>query len=103
MARIKVNHSELTKTANEMDNFLSRTKDRMNSASGSVDRMIQGWEGADYTQFDKQWTKVTASDSTYRQMVKSLDAYADYLRFAADKYKDAQAKAVNRANRLPRW
>lgn len=102
MARIKVNHNDINNTAKEIDNFLARTKDRMNSASGSVDRMIQGWEGVDYSHFDKQWAKVTASDSTYRQMVKSLDAYADYLRFAAEKYKDAQAKAVNRANLLLR-
>ena len=34
---------------------------------------------------------------------QALESYASFLRFAGNKYKDAQTNAVNRANRLPKW
>ena len=57
----------------------------------------------DYNQLKKEWQQIKGSDSTSDRMLKSLDNYADFLRFAANKYKSAQANAINRANGLPRY
>ena len=103
MAYIKVDHSQFATTANAVDTYVNQLKSKMNSAEGEVNNMSSIWQGADYTQFKSQWDKVTDGESTYSEMVKSLEAYSSFLKYAAEKYKDSQTKAVNRANLLPRW
>ena len=44
-----------------------------------------------------------AKDSTSGQMIKALEDYADFLRNAGKAYKNAQANAVDHANKLPKW
>ena len=100
MAYISVDHSKFEPAASEIDSYVEYMKKKMGEADGDVAAMHSNWEGSDYTHFINQWDKVTNGESTYTQMVKSLESYAKYLRFAAGKYKDAQANAVNRANRL---
>ena len=36
-------------------------------------------------------------------LVMVLINYSKFLKYAAEKYKDAQTKAIDRANRLPKW
>lgn len=103
MAYIKVDHSKFAGTASAVDKYVTLLKNKMNSAEGEVASMSSVWQGADYTRFKSQWNKVTNGESTYTQMVKSLESYSSFLKYAAEKYKDAQTKAVNRANSLPRW
>ena len=103
MANIKVDHSKFAGTATAVDNYVRLLKTRMNQANNEVTHMARAWEGADYTRFANQWSKVTNGESTYAEMVKSLEAYAKFLRMAESKYKQAQINAVNRANSLPRW
>ena len=103
MAYIKVDHSKFGSAANTIDAYISQMKSKMGSANNEVDLLSSNWQGADYTQFKFEWDKVTNNESTYSEMIKSLEAYSKYLRFAENKYKDAQSKAVNRANNLPRY
>lgn len=103
MAYIKVDHSKFSGTANAVDTYVAQLRNKMSSAEGEVNTMSGIWQGSDYTQFKAQWNKVTNGESTYSEMVKSLESYSKFLKYAAEKYKDAQTKAVNRANGLPRW
>lgn len=103
MAYIKVNHSKLEKTATSVEHYVDSLKSNMRSAQGDVSTLASSWQGTDYTQFKAEFDKIDNNDSTHYQMVKSMESYAKYLRFAAGKYKEAQANAVNRANSLPRW
>ena len=103
MAYIKVDHSKFEIAASVIDSYVSSMKKKMANAGGEVNTLSANWQGGDFTQFKVQWDKVTNSDSTYIQMVKSLESYAKYLRYAAQKYKEAQSKAVNRANGLPKY
>lgn len=103
MAYIKVDHSKFTDAANAVDTYIRTMKSKMDSATSEVNTLQSNWQGSDYNQFKIQWTRVTNKDSTYSQMLKSLESYSNFLKFASNKYKDAQAKAVNRANNLPRW
>ena len=103
MAYIKVDHSKFESAARAIDNYVSDMKTKMSSANGEVNTLSATWQGSDFTQFKSQWDKVTNSGSTYSQMLKALESYSDYLRYAASKYKNAQANAINRANSLPRW
>lgn len=103
MAYIKVDHSKFEAAASEIEKYVSLMKKKMASAQGEINTLSSGWQGSDFSQFKTQWDKVTNKDSTYNQMLTSLEAYAKFLRSAASLYKDAQSKAVNRANSLPRW
>lgn len=103
MAYIKVDHSKCERAASAVDEYVTLMKDKMKSAQGEVITLSSTWQGSDFTQFKSQFDKVDNDDSTHTQMVKALESYANYLRYASVKYKDAQAKAVNRANSLPRY
>lgn len=103
MAYIKVDYSKFETTAKAIDNYVSNTKRKMAGANDAVNFLAGSWQGADFNKFKVQWNKVSAGDSTYIQMMKALESYAKYLRFAAQKYKSAQTEAINRANSLPRW
>lgn len=103
MAYIKVDHSKLETAASAVDSYVTLMKNKMHSAQDEVTILSSSWQGSDYTQFKTEFDKVDNKDSTHAQMVEAMESYAEFLQFAANKYKDAQARAVNRANNLPRW
>lgn len=103
MAYIKVDHSKFESTASAIDGYVKLMKNKMKNAQHEVVALSTTWQGSDFVQFRKEFDKVDNNDSTHIQMIKALESYARYLRYAAKKYKDAQARAVNRANGLPRW
>lgn len=103
MAYIKVDHSKFESAASAVDRYVNLMKNKMRSVQGEVNTLSLSWQGSDFTYFKKEFNKVDNEDSTHSQMVKSMESYAKYLRFASSKYKDAQVRAVNRANNLPRW
>lgn len=103
MAYIKVDHSKFESTASAVDNYVTLMKNKMRSAQGEVASLSSSWQGSDFTQFRTEFDKVDNDDSAHAQMVKALESYARYLRYAANKYKEAQAKAINRANGLPKY
>ncbi len=97
---IRVNHSQFESTAKAIDTYISRHNSSMAAAGQVVATLAQQWQGKDATQFQQKWGKLNDKSSTPQNMMKSLEAYADFLRFAASQYKAAQSKAVNRANWL---
>lgn len=103
MAYIKVDHSKFENAASAVEKHVTLMKNKMRSIQGEVTTLSSTWQGADFTQFKTEFGKVDNEDATHTQMVKSMESYARYLRFAANKYKETQARAVNRANSLPRW
>lgn len=103
MAYIKVEHSKFEVAASAVDSYVSTLKNKMQSTQSEVTALSSTWQGSDFTQFKTEFDKVDNEDSTHTQMVIALESYAKYLRFAANKYRDAQARAVNRANSLPIW
>jgi len=103
MAYIKVDHSKFSGTAQSVETYVNQLKRRMSTAEEEIKNLAAVWQGADYTQFKQQWDRTTNGDATYTEMVEALEAYAKFLKYAAEKYKDAQAKAINRANSLPRY
>lgn len=103
MAYIKVDHSKFGSAVSAIDTYVSQMKSKMGNANNEVNLLSSSWQGADFTQFKTEWDKVTNKESTYSEMMKSLEAYSKYLKYAESKYKDAQSKAVNRANNLPRY
>ena len=103
MAYIKVDHSKFESAASAVDDYVTLMKNKMRSVQGEVATLSSSWQGSDFNQFKTEFDKLDNGDSTHTQMVKALESYAKYLRFAAKKYKETQAGAINRANRLPRW
>lgn len=102
MAKITVNHSEFEKTATAIETYISKHKKGMNSINGSVESMGSSWQGNDYKQVKKEWQEIKGTDSTSDRMLKTLGGYAEFLRYSEGMYKNAQADAINRANRLPK-
>ncbi len=103
MAYIKVDHSKFAAAAAEVDSYVSKMRTNMRLANMEVQMLGLNWQGSDFTNFKAEWSKVDDDDSTYKQMAKALESYSDFLKYAAGKYKEAQSKAVNRANSLPRY
>lgn len=103
MAYIKVDHSQLQKTANAVDKYVETLKSSMNSAQGELNTLSGSWEGADFRKFKSMFAALDDSGSNHAEMVKSLEAYSSYLKHAAIEYRNAQRTAYNRANLLPRW
>ena len=100
---IRVDHSKFEDAASAIENYISRMKNKSSLAEGEINNLSAAWQGSDFTQFKVQWEKAVSTDSTYADMKKSFETYAKFLRDAANRYKNAQANAINRANALPRW
>lgn len=103
MAYIKVNHTSFATTAAVIDEYIDLMKQKMKGADVAVEGLAATWEGADFAQFKTEWERVTAEDSTYRSMIKTFETYSGYLKHVGEKYKETQARAVNRANGLPKY
>lgn len=103
MAYIKVDHSKLKSTANAVDTYVKLLRDKMGLAQSEIEALSAGWEGQDYTQFLAAFDAIDNGDSTHAALIKALESYAEYLRYAGDKYRNTQASAINAANLLPRW
>lgn len=103
MSYIKVDHSRLGSTADAVESYVELMKNKMRSADKEISALSFNWKGQDSNEYKMKWNTVCDDDSTYTKMMSSLKSYAGFLRYSAEKYKDAQTKAVNRANRLPRY
>lgn len=103
MAYIKVDHSKLEDAASAVDSYVSLLSKKMIKAQAEVIMLSGAWQGQDFAQLQKEFAKLDDTDSTHKQMTKAMQSYAKYLRYAAKKYKEAQSRAVNRANSLPKW
>ena len=103
MAYIRVDHNKFENAASAIDSYISRHKKNMKKVDQEVANLATSWQGKDYETFKIQWNELNASDSISTKMLNILKNYAEYLRMAAKKYKEAQTNAVNRANNLPRW
>ena len=103
MANIIVNHSRFEKTASAIESYVGKHRAKMKTIDQFITSLKTSWQGADYEQLKKEWEEMNTPDSTSEKMLKTLENYADFLRFAANKYKSAQTNAVNRANQLPHY
>ena len=101
MANIKVDHSQFERTASAIDTYIRNHKSKMNSIDKSITALGTAWQGSDYNQLQTEWQQIKGADSTVLKIYFSYFHY--FLRFAANKYKSAQANAINRANRLPKY
>lgn len=103
MAYIRTDFERFDNAIIITDEYVDLMKSEMANAGGEVNVLATTWQGADSEEFKTRWNTVTEEKSAYIQMVKAVDSYSSFLRFALNKYKDAQANAINRANSLPRW
>ncbi len=100
MAYIKVDHSKLNKYADKISGYVSQHRSSMYRMNSSVDSLSAVWQGDDYNQVKKEWSEIKSDNSTSEKMLKSIQSLESSVRTAASKYRDAQARAINRANQL---
>ena len=103
MSRIRVNHYKFESTAAIIDEYIQKQESYMNIINSNIEEAGHYWSGKDYMEFCKQWNEINSTASTSEQIKKSLKNYAEVLRKTGNMYKEAQARAVNRANSLPQW
>lgn len=103
MANIKVDYIQLEKTAAEIETYITEHNNKMKTIDQTVDVLKNSWNGKDYTAFKESWQQIEGRNSTSDKMLKALKSYGDFLRFAANKYKSAQAKAMDKAERLLKY
>ncbi len=103
MANIQVDHRYLEKVANSIDDYVKLQKQKMREIENTIADLNGSWDGTDYEQVKYEFQQSNSAESTSAKMIKSIENYADFLRFCSNKYKSAQINAINRANRLPRY
>lgn len=101
--KIKVDHSKFGETADVIDSYISYMTAKMNDANKNVFIMFASWKGEDAFAFKGEWNKINDTNSTYGRMKKSLESYSEFLRYAGHKYKEAQAKSINEAQKLKKY
>lgn len=97
---IKVNHSKLKDTASAVEKNIAIYEETMTSATNEVNALGADWQGSDYQQYANQWDKLDDSDSLQQFLRKTMQDYADYLKYCAAQYAQTQADAINRAKAL---
>lgn len=97
---IRVECNKLDSTAAVIEAYLGKFRKQMKQADGAVETMKINWQGDDSQVFVKQWETVTDSSSTTKGMEKALEAYGEYMRYAASQYKKAQDSAISRGSQL---
>ena len=102
MAYIKVDHSKFEQASNTIRKYVDKADKQMKNADIKVGQLKGAYEGADYEAFREKWNELDDKDSAYKNMMKSLETYADYLDYASKQYKKAQVNAINRAFGLRR-
>ncbi|MFP7201384.1 hypothetical protein SFC08_10470 [Lysinibacillus halotolerans] len=100
MGKITVNYNHFETAAKEIESYIKLQKSEMEKATQEVITLGTVWQGKDYNQFYKQWNELDDSDSTTVSYQKSLQSYADLLRYTASEYKKAQEKAIDLANKI---
>ena len=100
MAYIKVNHRKMLEAADQIDNYVARLDKNMKKIDSTVNSLGGEWSGVDYKQVKKEWGEINSTGSTTDKMKRSLKSYSGSIREAAKLYKEAQARAINRANSL---
>ena len=102
MAYVKVDYNKFEHAAGAIDTYISNHKTKMRKIDEEILKLSVNWQGNDYIALKNEWNEIKGNGSTSDKMLKALGNYAEYLRMAAKKYKEAQTNAVNRANSLPR-
>ena len=100
MAYIKVNHQKLLAAADEVDRYILKLDKNMSIVDSALRSLGNEWKGADYQQVKTEWSEINSSGSTTDKMKTTLKSYAGSLREASKLYKEAQTRAVNRADAL---
>ena len=100
MSYIKVNHQQMLSVADQVDNYVTQLDKGMASMDSAMLSMETTWKGEDYQQVKKEWNEINSSGSTTDRMKTILKSYSGSIREASKLYKEAQARAINRANTL---
>lgn len=102
MSYIKVDHKKMLGTADKIDTYIESFNLKMSSIHDSVISLNSEWKGKDYQQVKIKWDEICDKGSTSYNMLISLKNYAGSVREASKRYKDAQNRAISRANNLCR-
>lgn len=100
MCYIAVNHQILIEAASDMKIHELIHNNILNQANNTVANLEMKWSGMDYTQYKAQWSRITADDSTSKNITNKMSEFSEFLRYASEQYKNAQITAVSHAKKI---
>lgn len=100
MAYINVDCAKIRSAADKIDGYITKFDKNMKMIDTDISSLNSQWSGEDFLQLKLQWEEIESKGSTSDNMRSALKAYAASVRSAADKYGEAQKRAINRANTL---
>lgn len=100
MAYIKVNHAVLVAGSKQLLDYVTKQKESMLRMEESMEVLGSSWGGEDSAQVQRSWSELNGEESVSSAMANAIRRYANSIGESAMKYKEAQARAINRANLL---
>lgn len=100
MSRITVDHGKLAALADQLDSRLLEHDRLLSMIDSQILSLPSGWEGKDAIQFASHWQSMNSAQSPVKRMTRALQAYSDWLKFSANRYKKEQAAAIARARKI---
>lgn len=101
MTKIKVNHKKLTSTASKIEENVDTAKKMMSDNEKKTTQMIKSfWNGEDAFMFIDEIERLTRRDPRFKKWVEMNLQTSKFLDSAANAYLQAQANAINRAQKI---
>lgn len=98
---IEINHSKLGNSALAINEYLDYIVKYMNLSTDKVNQLTsKNWLHDDALEFRNRWLKHNDSTSVTSKMKASLRNYSNSLKYAENQYRNAQSKAINKANMI---
>lgn len=97
---IKVDHYGLEDVAGKIEGYMSTYNSLLGQLGINVEDLGTGWEGLDFQTFKQVYNGEEGVKNAGQNLSKELLKQAQFLRYCAGLYKQAQADAVNRAMSL---
>ena len=102
MSYIKVNYQKLVIAAEKIKDYVLKFERNMKYIEDSVFELNENWKGQDYDAFKIYWKEIYSAKTPSDMTKISMEKYAEALRESAEQYREAQIRAINRANTLCR-
>jgi len=97
MAKIKVTPEVLEQTAGKIEGIAADYEAQYNKLYGETDALATAWQGKDNIAFKEQ---IDGFKDDFQQMKQLMDQYAQFLRQAAQQYRDTQDTIVTEVKKL---
>ena len=99
MSSISIDHSQLERNADAMDKAVEIYRQDFARIKRDVQSLSEAWKGKDYLAYQAKWDEFAGKNSPTEKAIAMQEEMSKFLRYAAVKYKQAQAHAITKATK----